>query len=282
VPQHCRWLADLSCIHVRNYLRLDTAGHRLFSSERLSGGPVTHNVCDSEHILPNLKLWTDTVNKLILAVAISALPLMNASAQEISLESDENKLSYSLGMLVGERVLKNYGDSLNYDAITAAMKARHSGGDTQMSIEEAQQFLTEFETKRRDEAAASAVANGQKFLDDNAARDEVTVTDSGLQWEEVEAGDGPKPSVDDTVSVHYVGTLIDGTEFDSSVARGQPAEFPLKGVIPGWTEGLQLMNVGSKYRFVIPAPLAYGERGAGQNIGPNETLVFSVELLEIK
>lgn len=222
------------------------------------------------------------MKKLILAGLISAMPLMSASAQEIALDTDEDKLSYSLGMLVGERVLKNYGDSLNYEAIAAAMTAQHSGEETQLTIEEAQQVLGEFEEKRREEAAAAAVAMGQKFLDDNAARDEVTVTESGLQWEELEAGDGAKPSIDDTVTVHYVGTLIDGTEFDSSIARGQPAEFPLKGVIPGWTEGLQLMNVGSKFRFVIPSDLAYGERGAGQNIGPNETLVFSVELLEIK
>ncbi len=222
------------------------------------------------------------MKKLILAGLISAMPIMSASAQEIALDTDEDKLSYSLGMLVGERVLKNYGDSLNYEAITAAMTAQHSGEETLLTIEEAQQVLGEFEEKRRQEAAAAAVAQGQKFLDDNAARDEVTVTESGLQWEELEAGDGPKPSVDDTVTVHYVGTLIDGREFDSSIARGQPAEFPLKGVIPGWTEGLQLMNVGSKFRFVIPSDLAYGERGAGQNIGPNETLVFSVELLEIK
>lgn len=210
------------------------------------------------------------------------MPLMAASAQEIALDTDEDKLSYSLGMLVGERVLKNYGDSLNYEAITAAMTAQHSGEETQLTIEEAQQVLGEFEEKLRQEAAAAAVAMGQKFLDENAARDEVTVTESGLQWEELEAADGAKPSIDDTVTVHYVGTLMDGTEFDSSIARGQPAEFPLKGVIAGWTEGLQLMNVGSKFRFVIPSDLAYGERGAGQNIGPNETLVFSVELLEIK
>ncbi len=218
----------------------------------------------------------------MLAAAAAAIPLMNASAQDLTLESDADKLSYSLGMLVGERVLKNYGTDLNYEALMAAMKAQHAGEDTQLSLEEAQQFLGDFENKRREEAALAAVADGQKFLEDNAARDEVSVTDSGLQYEKLEPGDGPQPSIDDTVSVHYVGTLTDGTEFDSSIARGQPAEFPLKGVIPGWTEGLQLMNVGSKYRFVIPSELAYGERGAGQNIGPNETLVFEVELLEIK
>lgn len=225
---------------------------------------------------------TLTVKKLILAAAIAAMPVTSAIAQDVALESDEDKLSYSLGMLIGDRVLNNYGDSLNYDVLKAAMQAQHSGEDTQLSLEEAQQFLGEYDTKRREEAAQEAVAAGQKFLDDNAAREEVTVTESGLQWEVLEASEGAKPSVDDTVSVHYVGTTTDGTEFDSSIARGQPAEFPLKGVIPGWTEGLQLMNVGSKYRFVIPSDLAYGERGAGQNIGPNETLVFEVELLEIK
>lgn len=207
---------------------------------------------------------------------------MAVSAQDVTLESDEDKLSYSLGMLVGERVLKNYGENLNYDVMLAAMKAQHTSGETQLSLEEAQQYLSEFENKRREEAATAAVAAGQQFLDDNAAREEVSVTDSGLQWEVLEAAEGAKPSIDDTVSVHYAGTLTNGTEFDSSIARGQPAEFPLKGVIPGWTEGLQLMNVGSKFRFVIPSDLAYGERGAGQNIGPNETLVFEVELLEIK
>jgi len=222
------------------------------------------------------------VKKLILAAALCVMPIMSVSAQEGTLETDEDKLSYALGMLMGERVLKNYGDSLNYEAIMEAMQAQHKGEETTLSIDEAQQFLGEFEEKRREELAAEAIEGGKKFLEDNAAREEVTVTDSGLQWEVLEEGEGDKPSVDATVSVHYVGTLTNGTEFDSSIARGQPAEFPLKGVIPGWTEGLQLMPLGSKFRFVIPSDLAYGERGAGQNIGPNETLVFEVELLEIK
>jgi len=134
-------------------------------------------------------------------------------------------------------------------------------------------------------AAAPAVATrlaGEAFLAENAAREGVTVTESGLQYEVLTAAEGAMPTEDDTVSVHYVGTLLDGTEFDSSIARGEPASFPLKGVIPGWTEGLQLMTVGSKNRFVIPSDLAYGDRGAGQAIGPGETLIFEVELLEIK
>jgi len=128
----------------------------------------------------------------------------------------------------------------------------------------------------------AAAEDGAKYLEENKARDGVKVTDSGLQYEVITEGEGAKPTAEDTVSVHYAGTLIDGTEFDSSIARGQPAEFPLNGVIPGWTEGLQLMNTGSKYRFVIPSELAYGDSGAGQAIGPGATLVFEVELLEIK
>ena len=119
-----------------------------------------------------------------------------------------------------------------------------------------------------------AAAEGEAYQAENKARDGVQVTDSGLQYEVLTEGDGPKPAVTDTVSVHYVGTLLDGTEFDSSVARGEPAEFGLNGVIPGWTEGLQLMNTGSKYRFVIPSDLAYGERGAGGAIGPGATCLL--------
>ena len=205
----------------------------------------------------------------------------NALAQT-TLESDNDKLSYGLGMIIGERVLKNYGE-LNYDIILEAMKAQNDGADTLMTLEEAQGIMQAEQMKAAEEKASAAKADGEKFLAENAAREGVTTTDSGLQYEVVTpAEDGAKPSIDDTVSVHYVGTLIDGTEFDSSIARGEPASFPLKGVIPGWTEGLQLMNLGSKFKFVIPSDLAYGDRGAGQNIGPGETLKFEVELLEIQ
>ncbi len=217
----------------------------------------------------------------LLAVALAGALSTSAFAADTALESDQDKLSYGLGMIIGERVLKNYGD-LNYDILLEAMKAQNEGEATLLTIDEAQNIMREQQMKAAEEKAAAAKVEGEKFLVDNAAREGVSVTDSGLQYEVLTAAEGAKPTIDDTVTVHYVGTLIGGQEFDSSIARGEPAQFPLKGVIPGWTEGLQLMNVGSKFRFVIPSDLAYGDRGAGQNIGPGETLVFEVELLEIK
>ena len=129
--------------------------------------------------------------------------------------------------------------------------------------------------------SADNLAKGQAFLEENAGKDGVTQLESGLQYKVEEAGDGPKPSASDTVTVHYKGTLIDGTEFDSSYGRGTPISFPLNGVIAGWTEGVQLMSLGARYEFYIPPHLAYGERGAGGVIGGNETLIFTVELLKI-
>jgi len=222
------------------------------------------------------------MKKQLLAIALAGTLSQSAFAQDTKLESDKDKLSYGLGMIIGERVLKNYGD-LDYDILLEAMKAQNEGAETTISMEEAQTIMRDQQMKAAEEKSAAAKAAGEKFLADNAARDGVKVTDSGLQYEVLTAADdGAKPSIDDTVTVHYVGTLTNKQEFDSSIARGEPASFPLKGVIPGWTEGLQLMNVGSKFRFVIPSDLAYGERGAGQNIGPGETLVFEVELLEIQ
>ncbi len=222
--------------------------------------------------------------KTYLAAATAALlagSLATSSfAQDDKLASDEAKVSYGLGMMVGERVLKQYGE-LDYDLLVEAMKAQAAGEDTLMSMEDAQAALEAQQQQAAGEAAAAASAEGEAFLAENAAREGVSVTDSGLQYEVLTEAEGAKPTEDDTVSVHYVGTLMDGTTFDSSVDRGEPASFPLKGVIPGWTEGLQLMNLGSKYRFVIPSDLAYGDRGAGQAIGPGATLVFEVELLEI-
>jgi len=213
--------------------------------------------------------------------ALLSISATNVLAQDDRIASDEAKVSYGLGMMIGERVLKQY-DNLDYDLVIEAMKAQQAGEDTLMSMDEAGNALQSYQEKAAEAAAMEAAKEGEKYLSDNSSREGVEVTESGLQYEVIEASDGAKPGIDDTVSVHYVGTLMDGTEFDSSIARGEPASFPLKGVIPGWTEGLQLMNVGSKFRFVIPSDLAYGDRGAGQAIGPGETLIFEVELLEIK
>ncbi|MFK7890745.1 MAG: FKBP-type peptidyl-prolyl cis-trans isomerase [Granulosicoccus sp.] len=199
------------------------------------------------------------------------------------LATEEAKVSYGLGLFIGER-FKDFGE-LDYDLLMEALKAQHAGSDTLMSIEEADGLLKAYYEKvqmaAQAEAEAAAKENAEKsqqYLDENKARDGVMVTDSGLQYEVISEADGPKPGVDDTVKVHYVGTFVNGDVFDSSVERGQPAEFPLGNVIKGWTEGLQLMNVGSKYRFVIPSDLAYGDGGGGRPAG---TLVFEVELLEI-
>ena len=230
-------------------------------------------------------IHTSTIKRTVLrttAVAFFVGSVVgSAIAQDDRLATDEAKVSYGLGMMIGENISQQF-DELDYDLLFEALKAQAEGEETLISLEEAQTALQEQQQAAAAAAAAENSAAGEAFLAENAAREGVTVTDSGLQYEVMTEAEGEKPTLEDTVSVHYVGTLMDGTEFDSSVARGEPATFPLQGVIPGWTEGVQLMNVGSKYRFVIPSDLAYGDRGAGQAIGPGETLVFEVELLEIQ
>jgi FKBP-type peptidyl-prolyl cis-trans isomerase FklB len=142
--------------------------------------------------------------------------------------------------------------------------------------------MMEKQMAHREKAAEENLREGQAFLSENAQKDGVKTTESGLQYEVIEKGSGKTPTPESTVTVHYRGTLIDGTEFDSSLRRGEPATFPVNGVIAGWTEALQLMSEGAKYKLYIPADLAYGERGAGQAIGPNETLIFDVELLSVE
>lgn len=217
----------------------------------------------------------------LLAASLAGLLISGQVAAEVDLEDEQSRLSYSLGMMIGERVTKRYGD-MNYEALLEGIRAQHEGSETGLTIEEAQAALQNYEQQAAQTASAAAVAAGQNYLAENRKKEGVTETESGLQYEVITEGSGPKPAATDRVSVHYKGTLLNGTEFDSSYSRGEPAEFGLNGVIPGWTEGLQLMNTGSKYRFVIPSALAYGERGAGGSIGPGETLIFEVELLEIK
>jgi len=220
------------------------------------------------------------MRKHLLAIAVAAMATAPAIA-DTELKTDADKASYGLGMMISDRVLSNYGD-IDFDLLLAGMKAQKAGDSTLITIEEAQQVLQAEQERAAASKAAEAQEAGKAYLAENAAKEGVITTDTGLQYEILTEGDGPMPTLDDTVSVHYVGTLLDGREFDSSIARGEPASFPLKGVIPGWTEALQLMKVGSKHKLTIPSNLAYGERGAGQLIGPGATLVFEVELLEIK
>jgi len=202
-------------------------------------------------------------------------------SSEITLSTDDEKRSYALGMMISERVLKQYGE-VNYQFLLEGITAQQEGKQSLLTLAEAEQVLNNYQQAINDQKFAEVKARGTEFLKANALLEGVTETSSGLQYQVISATDGAKPSPFDTVTVHYRGTLIDGTEFDSSYSRGEPTTFPLDKVIPGWTEGVQLMNLGSKFKFVIPYDLGYGERGAGQSIGPYETLIFEVELLEIQ
>ncbi|MCP4388194.1 MAG: FKBP-type peptidyl-prolyl cis-trans isomerase [Gammaproteobacteria bacterium] len=215
-----------------------------------------------------------------LLLALTACEKKESAPAEVNLATDDDRFSYSLGMLVGERVLKQYGD-VNYDLVLEGMKAQHQGQATLLTLEEAGDSLKVHSEKQFAEQSAGNRKLGEDYLKDNATKEGVQVTESGLQFSVINPAAGAKPKATDKVTVHYRGTLIDGTEFDSSYSRGEPTSFTLNQVIPGWTEGLQLMSVGAKYRFVIPYTLGYGERGAGGQIGPFETLIFEVELVEI-
>ena len=177
---------------------------------------------------------------------------------------------------------------LNVDMLSQGVRDTIEGNDTRLSQEELdsvmQGFVKDMESAQQDQAQEQARSNqdkGEQFLAENKDKEGVETTDSGLQYKVLEEGDGPTPSKSDSVTVHYTGELIDGTVFDSSRERGEPVTFPVDAVIPGWTEALQLMKEGAKYELYIPADLAYGERGAGAQIGPNETLIFDVELIEV-
>lgn len=192
-----------------------------------------------------------------------------------------DKISYALGVNIAES-LKQQGFSLNsFEDFTLAVKDVYEG-NVQMQPEEIGEVLNAEFTRVQENVHKTKIDDGKAFLAKNAKRDEVTVLPSGLQYEVVTTGHGAIPKADDTVTTHYHGTLPDGTVFDSSVQRGQPASFPVTGVIKGWVEALQLMPIGSKWRLFIPSDLAYGAQGAGKDIGPHQALVFEIELLEIK
>lgn len=191
------------------------------------------------------------------------------------------KLSYALGMVIGHN-LKGMGVNEMSADFAQAVNDVLSGQTPKMTDAEAQQLVQNFLQKQQEEAGKAIREEGEKFLAENAAKEGVTVLPSGLQYTVLKEGEGRKPKATDKVKCHYEGTLTNGQVFDSSYRRGEPAVFPLNGVIAGWTEGVQLMSEGAKYRFFIPYHLAYGERGAGQAIPPYAALVFDVELISIE
>ena len=195
-----------------------------------------------------------------------------------------DKVSYALGLLVGQSLRQSNVKGIDYTDFAKGVEAMCEGKRPEISAHEAQALVNDYFAKKDAEAAAAYAdvrKAGEEFLRENAKRPEVHVTDSGLQYEILSEGTGRKPAAEDRVRVHYHGTLIDGTVFDSSVQRGEPATFGVRQVIAGWVEALQLMPVGSKWKLFIPSDLAYGTRGAGEAIKPNSALIFEVELLDI-
>ena len=212
------------------------------------------------------------------------IPVMAAQARAIREESDlageKERVSYAFGMTVGSD-LKQAGLEMDYDAFTEGLRAAMENGETRLEKEDALEIVQAAFEKAMQKQSTELQEKEIAFLAENAAREGVISTESGLQYEIITEGDGPKPAANDIVRVHYEGALTDGTVFDSSYKLEQPEEIPLDMVISGWAEGIQLMSIGSKYRLYIPSSLAYGERGAGQIIPPYSTLVFTVELFGI-
>lgn len=216
------------------------------------------------------------------------LAQQDATKTTPALTSDKDKVSYAIGMNIGKNI-KGQSIDVDLNILQQGLKDGFSGGNTLLSEEEVrgvlmnlQNTLQQKEHEKRSAMAEKNKKEGEVFLTANKEKKDVVTLPSGLQYKILQAGKGAKPTLTDSVTCNYKGTLIDGTEFDSSYKRGTPAEFPVAGVIKGWTEALQLMPVGSKWQLFVPSTLAYGERGAGASIGPNATLIFEVELLSIK
>ncbi|TNC87074.1 MAG: hypothetical protein CSH49_15605 [Alcanivorax sp.] len=236
---------------------------------------------------------------IIVATAMAALVACKGEAGSeetaakkeptMMLQTEDQKASYAIGMKFGEGMGRDLKDELDIDAFYKGFDDGFNGRDSKMTQEEMVAAMNALQARKMKEQQAAQTkaleenqAAGAKFLEDNKARDGVVVTESGLQYEVITQGEGESPDENDKVNVHYHGTLPDGTVFDSSIERGEPISFPVNGVIKGWTEALQLMKVGDKWKLFIPSDLAYGARGAGPKIGPNQALVFEVELLGVE
>ena len=229
-----------------------------------------------------MKLTVSIILGAVLACALHA-----ADAPDSGLKTQTEKVSYSIGMNWGKMLKRDFSE-VDLKVLLAAIKDTMDGkpkltdDETRLVMTTWQQELKGKQELKNKEAGEKNKKDGALFLEANKKKDGVKVTASGLQYKVVKEGTGPKPTASDTVSVHYRGRLLDGTEFDSSFKRNAPASFPVTGVIKGWIEALQMMPVGSQWELYIPSELAYGERGTGQNIGPNSVLIFTIDLLEIK
>ena len=200
--------------------------------------------------------------------------------KEVILSNEIDSVSYSLGVNIGENIKTQFED-IKIDNFLTGLKEVIDGTEPKINNDQALMVIQNYFTKKQSAMSEEKIDEGRKFLEENSKKEGVITLASGLQYEVITNGSGDKPKLEDNVTTHYHGTLIDGTVFDSSVDRGEPASFPVGGVIKGWTEALQLMSVGSKWKLYVPYDLAYGERGAGPQIGPYSTLIFEVELLSI-
>lgn len=210
----------------------------------------------------------------------------SGSVKNVKLETTADSVGYAIGILVGSNNMKQVetapgGEDINIDAMVAGFSASTKNEEMKLTKEDADAVIRTYFEKAGETEAQKNLEEGNAFLEQNKKREGVKTTESGMQYEVLKEGTGEKPKDGDKVRVHYHGTLIDGTVFDSSVDRGEPAVFGVNQVIPGWTEALKMMKVGAKWKIYLPASIAYGERGAGGKIGPNSALIFEVELLEI-
>jgi len=215
--------------------------------------------------------------QLIVVLGIVLLASQVSAQKKTDLKNQKEKISYIIGMDIGNN-LKKQSVEVDPNILAKGIGDALAGGKPLLTEQEIRDTMAVFQK----EMAAKKKKEGEVFLAENKKKDGVKTLPSGLQYKVIKKGSGKKPTSSDTVTTNYRGTLIDGTEFDSSYRRGQPATFPVKGVIPGWTEALQLMEVGSKWQLFVPSNLAYGERGASPNIGPNATLIFEIELISIQ
>lgn len=230
----------------------------------------------------NIKILVTLIALVTILFVISCKTQGNVENPKIELTNQKDSASYAIGIQMAFGLTQQgLHEKLNVDYIIAGIRDQIAN-EAQLEFQKTDELLQKFFSQIQMEESADKITEGEEFLKENAKKEGVVTLKSGLQYKIIKAGDGPKPRANSTVKTHYEGRLIDGTVFDSSYQRGEPTSFPVNRVISGWTEALQLMPVGSKWELYIPYNLAYGERGAGQLIGPYETLIFTIELIEIK